>query len=112
MIGVTVLAFLAIFSTSLKNTFTGAIDRTVQGDLILQTDNFTTFPASAEQVIRDVPGVETGDLLPLPRGPHEPGGSQFLNTLDPETAPEVLTLRLAERRVRRALPAARPERAC
>jgi putative ABC transport system permease protein len=90
MIGVTVLAFLAIFSTSLKNTFTGAIDRTVQGDLILQTDNFTTFPASAEQVIRDVPGVQTAIFSRFPEVRTEPGGSQFLNTLDPETAPEVL----------------------
>jgi len=90
MIGVTVLAFLAIFSTSLKNTFTGAIDRTVQGDLILQTDNFTTFPASAEQIIRDVPGVETAIFSRFPEVRTTPGGSQFLNTLDPETAPEVL----------------------
>jgi putative ABC transport system permease protein len=90
MIGVTVLAFLAIFSTSLKNTFTGAIDRTIQGDLILQTDNFTTFPASSEQIIRDVPGVETAIFSRFPEVRTEPGGSQFLNTLDPETAPEVL----------------------
>ncbi len=90
MIGVTVLAFLAIFSTSLKNTFTGAIDRTVQGDLILQTDNFTTFPASAEKVIRDVPGVETAIFSRFPEVRTQPGGSQFLNTLDPETAPQVL----------------------
>ncbi|MGE0028565.1 MAG: ABC transporter permease [Thermoleophilia bacterium] len=90
MIGVTVFVFLAIFSTSLKNTFTGAIDRTVQGDLILQTDNFTTFPASAEQVIRDVPGVETAIFSRFPEVRTQPGGSQFLNTLDPETAPQVL----------------------
>jgi putative ABC transport system permease protein len=90
MIGVTVLAFLAIFSTSLKNTFTGAIDRTVQGDLILRTDQFTTFPASAEKVIRDVPGVQTAIFSRFPEVRTEPGGSQFLNTLDPQTAPEVL----------------------
>ncbi len=90
MIGVTVLAFLAIFSTSLKDTFTGAIDRTVQGDLILQTDNFTTFPASAEGVIRGVPGVETAIFSRFPEVRTEPGGSQFLNTLDPQTAPDVL----------------------
>lgn len=90
MIGVTVLAFLAIFSTSLKNTFTGAIDRTVQGDLILRTDNFTSFPASAERVIRDVPGVQTAIFSRFPEVRTEPGGSQFLNTLDPATAPQVL----------------------
>jgi putative ABC transport system permease protein len=90
MIGVTVLAFLAIFSTSLKDTFTGAIDRTVQGDLILQTETFTTFPASAEGVIRGVPGVETAIFSRFPEVRTEPGGSQFLNTLDPQTAPDVL----------------------
>ena len=47
MIGVGLVAFVAIFAAGLKDSFTGAIDRTVQGDLILQTDNFNTFPAAA-----------------------------------------------------------------
>lgn len=86
MIGVTVLAFLAIFSTSLTNTFTGAIDRTVQGDLILQTNNNRSFPASAETVVRGVPGVRTVSFLRIPEVRTRPGGGQFLNAVDPASA--------------------------
>jgi len=89
MIGVGLVAFVAIFAAGLKDSFTGAIDRTLQGDLILQTDNFTAFPAAAQQVVDSTPGVAASQFLRFPEIRTDPGGSQFLNTIDPATASEV-----------------------
>ena len=81
MIGVGLVTFVAIFASGLKESFTGAIDRTIQGDLILQTDNFDVFPAAVGGVVREVPGVETVELLRFPEVRTDPGGTQFLNTV-------------------------------
>ena len=89
MIGVGLVTFVAIFAAGLKESFTGAIDRVIQGDLILQTDNFDAFPAASGDVIRDVPGVDVVQLLRFPEVRTNPGGSQFLNTIDPATAEQV-----------------------
>jgi putative ABC transport system permease protein len=89
MIGVGLVSFVAIFASGLKDSFTGAIDRTIQGDLILQTDNFEPFPAAVEQAVLEVPGVEAADFIRFPEIRAEPGGSQFLNVLDPSVAPRV-----------------------
>jgi putative ABC transport system permease protein len=89
MIGVGLVAFVAIFAAGLKESFTGAIDRTLQGDLILQTDNFTTFPAGAKGVVDATPGVAASQFLRFPEVRTEPGGTQFLNTIDPATAARV-----------------------
>jgi putative ABC transport system permease protein len=89
MIGVGLVTFMAVFAAGLKESFTGAIDRTLQGDLILQTDNFEPFPAAVEPVVRDVPGVEATEFLRFPEIRAAPGGDQFLNTIDPVNAPRV-----------------------
>ena len=89
MIGVGLVSFVAIFAAGLKESFTGAIDRVIQGDLILQTDNFETFPAATGPAVRAVPGVETVELIRFPEVRTEPGGTQFLNTIEPSTAPRV-----------------------
>lgn len=89
MIGVGLVAFVAIFAAGLKESFTGAIDRTLQGDLILQTDNFTTFPAAAANVVDSSEGVAASQFLRFPEVRTEPGGTQFLNTIDPASAAQV-----------------------
>lgn len=89
MIGVGLVTFVAIFAAGLKDSFTGAIDRTLQGDIILQTDNFTPFPAAAEGVTRSVEGVEATEFIRFPEIRAEPGGTQFFNTIDPASAPRV-----------------------
>jgi putative ABC transport system permease protein len=89
MIGVGLVTFVAIFAAGLKESFTGAIDRTLQGDLILQTDNFEPFPAAAEPVVKDTPGVEATQFLRFPEIRATPGGSQILNTIDPATASRI-----------------------
>lgn len=89
MIGVGLVAFVAIFASGLKESFTGAIDRVIQGDVIMQTDNFTPFPAAVGPAVREVPGVDTVELIRFPEVRTDPGGNQFLNTVDPTTAPKV-----------------------
>jgi putative ABC transport system permease protein len=89
MIGVGLVSFVAIFADGLKSSFTGAIDRVFQGDLLLQTDNFGTFPEGVGNAIRDVAGVATVELIRFPEVRTQPGGTQFLNTIDPDNAPEV-----------------------
>jgi putative ABC transport system permease protein len=89
MIGVGLVAFVAIFAAGLKDSFTGAIDRTLQGDLILQTDTFSPFPAAASGVVDSTEGVAASQFLRFPEVRTEPGGSQFLNTIDPSTAAQV-----------------------
>ncbi|HEX2503125.1 MAG TPA: ABC transporter permease [Miltoncostaeaceae bacterium] len=89
MIGVGLVTFVAIFAAGLKDSFTGAIDRTLQGDLIIRTDNFDPFPAASEQEVRSVPGVEATEFLRFPEIRAEPGGTQFLNTIDPAEAARV-----------------------
>ncbi|MBJ7454751.1 MAG: ABC transporter permease [Thermoleophilia bacterium] len=89
MIGVGLVAFVAIFAAGLKDSFTGAIDRTLQGDLILQTDTFSPFPAAASGVVDSTEGVAASQFLRFPEVRTEPGGSQFLNTIDPTTAAQV-----------------------
>jgi putative ABC transport system permease protein len=89
MIGVGLVSFVAIFADGLKTSFTGAIDRVIQGDLILQTENFTPFPAGVGPVVGEVQGVETVELIRFPEVRTNPGGTQFLNTIDPEDAPRV-----------------------
>ena len=89
MIGVGLVTFVAIFADGLKASFTGAIDRTIQGDLILQTDSFSPFPAAVEPVVEDVDGVAATQFLRFPEIRAEPGGNQFLNTMDPSNAARV-----------------------
>lgn len=89
MIGVGLVAFVAIFAAGLKESFTGAIDRVIQGDVIMQTDDFTTFPAAVGPAARQVPGVDVVELIRFPEIRASPGGTQFLNTIDPATAPDV-----------------------
>jgi putative ABC transport system permease protein len=89
MIGVGLVTFVAIFADGLKASFTGAIDRVVQGDLILRTDNFDPFPAAVEPEVASVPGVAATEFLRFPEIRAQPGGSQFLNTIDPAEAARV-----------------------
>ena len=92
MIGVGLVSFVAIFAAGLKDSFTGAITRTIQGDLILQSSTFEPFPAAVEDAVRGVPGVEDAAFIRFPEIRTEPGGTQFLNAFDPDVGPRVLDL--------------------
>ncbi len=107
MIGVGLVTFVAIFAAGLKESFTGAIDRTLQGDLILQTDNFEPFPAASEQEVRERAG-RRGDRVPaLPGDPRRAGRDPVPEHDRPCRGRPRLRLRLAGRRVGRPLRPAR-----
>jgi putative ABC transport system permease protein len=89
MIGVGLVAFVAIFAAGLKKSFGDAIDQVVQGDLILQADNFQPFPAASTPVVGGVSGVQTVEPLRFDEVKINRGGTDSLNAVDPTTAPRV-----------------------
>jgi len=89
MIGVGLVAFVAIFAAGLKKSFGDAIDQVVQGDLILQSDNFQPFPAASTPAVAAVPGVGTVEPLRFDEVKINRGGTDFLNAVDPAKATSV-----------------------
>jgi putative ABC transport system permease protein len=89
MIGVGLVAFVAIFAAGLKQSFGDAIDKVVQGDLILNTDSFQGFPAASTPVVAAVPGVADVEPLRFDSVKINRGGTDSLNALDPARATRV-----------------------
>ncbi|HEY4279559.1 MAG TPA: FtsX-like permease family protein [Conexibacter sp.] len=59
MIGVALVAFIAIFAAGLKASIDHAIDDGLRGQLVAETDNFTPLPSTAARSLSQVPGVRT-----------------------------------------------------
>jgi putative ABC transport system permease protein len=89
MIGVGLVAFVAIFADGIKASFNDAIDKTVHGDLILTTSNFDAFPATSTAAIRNTEGVALVEPIRFAEVKVNRGGTEFLNTIDPANAPKV-----------------------
>ena len=89
MIGVGLVAFVAIFAAGIKQSFGDAVDRVVQGDLILTTDNFNNFPAASTPVIAAVPGVSTVVPIRFDEVKIGSGGTDSLNAINPRNATKV-----------------------
>ncbi|ADB52132.1 ABC transporter permease [Conexibacter woesei] len=58
MIGVALVAFVAIFAAGLKASIDQAVDRGVAASLVMQTDNFQPVPNSASRALGEVQGVD------------------------------------------------------
>jgi putative ABC transport system permease protein len=89
MIGVGLVAFVAIFAAGLKKSFGDAVDRVVQGDLILTTEHFNNFPASSTPVVASVPGVSTVEPIRFDNVKINRGGTDTLNAINPANATKV-----------------------
>ena len=57
MIGIGLVAFVAVFAQGLKASVTGAIDDTLRGDLIISGKSFQPIPAGSVGAVRSTPGV-------------------------------------------------------
>ena len=57
MIGIGLVAFVAVFAQGLKASFTDAIDNTLKGDLIVSGRSFSTIPAGTIAATENTPGV-------------------------------------------------------
>lgn len=58
MVGLGLVVFVAIFTSSLKESFSGQIDRLIAADLVISTDGFEHLPRSAGEEAARVSGVE------------------------------------------------------
>ncbi|UJA21111.1 FtsX-like permease family protein [Thermoleophilia bacterium SCSIO 60948] len=93
MIGVALVAFVAIFAAGIRASIDDAIDSTLQGDLIVaNTDGFSDIPAAVTDEIAAIDGVATASPLRYTQDEVEGAGAGFLTLVDPATAAEVLTL--------------------
>jgi putative ABC transport system permease protein len=95
MIGLALVVFVAVFAAGISKSVGAAVDRNIQGDLILQNiDGFSPIPAKAVQAAGRVPGVETRSAMYFSsaRIVSPVSGSIQVSGVDPATISPVLTL--------------------
>ncbi len=86
MIGIGLVAFVAVFAQGLKASVTGAIDTTLRGDLIISGKSFQAIPQASVAAVKAVPGVS--DVVAVLTDPArtETGSRTTVFGLDPEAA--------------------------
>ena len=89
MIGVALIVFVATFVNGFKDSFLGAIDRSITSDLIIQGQNFGSVPAAAVTQANKVPGVKAASGLQFTEAKINHGGTDVVNGVDPATFADV-----------------------
>jgi putative ABC transport system permease protein len=84
MIGVALISFVAVFVNGFKDSFLGAIDRSITSDMIVQGQNFQPIPASSLTTAAQVPGVQTATGILFAQAKVNNGGTDTVNGVDPE----------------------------
>jgi putative ABC transport system permease protein len=93
MIGVALVAFVAIFAAGLKASIDDAVDRGVRGDLVVQSENFQPVPQAASRTLAAVPGVETVSPVRFANARVDGvDGTKAVTGVDPATVNDVLDL--------------------
>lgn len=91
MIGLGLVAMVTILASSLKASFTSALEQTLKADLTLTTTSFTPFSPEVADLVRAVP--EAGSVSELRQNGFRINGStSFVTAVDPETIEQVATL--------------------
>jgi putative ABC transport system permease protein len=85
MIGVALIVFVAVFVNGFKESFLGAIDRSITSDMIIQGENFQTIPAPVVHAAAKVPGVATATGIQFADAKIGNGGIDTVNGVDPAT---------------------------
>ena len=84
MIGVGLVVFVAVFVNGFKDSFLGALDRSVTSDLIIQPDNFDSgMPREAVSAAGAVPGVQVSTGIQITEAKIGHGGTDEINGIDP-----------------------------
>ena len=92
MIGLGLVAMVAILSASLKASFDAALSDTLKADLVLSTSSFVPFSPDAAAKAREVPGVAAASEFR--QGAFRVNGSTaFLTAVDPTTIDQVTSLK-------------------
>lgn len=98
MIGVALVVFVGVFTSSLKASITDGIDEQIAGDLaILNKDGFSPIPSRIGDEVADIEGV--GVVAPtanLTVNIVETGEDEFVSGLEPAAAAQVFNLDWAE----------------
>jgi len=89
MIGVGLMVFVTIFLHGLQESFTGALDRIVQADLVITGRNFENMPAGATPRTAEVPGVDQVVSVEFQEVRIGRGGTDFMNGVDPQGAEQL-----------------------
>jgi putative ABC transport system permease protein len=94
MIGLALVAFVAVFAAGLRGSINDAIDKTIAGDLIVaHTDGFSDIPVQIADAAGELDGVSAAS--PLRYTQSEVRGAEgggYLTLVEPESAADVLTL--------------------
>ena len=91
MIGIGLVIFMAVFAQGLKQSFTGAIDRSVQGDLIVTANGGQPLPGGLLSAVRASSGV--GSAAAIRDVEVRVGSSsQSIAAVDPQTFPRLVRL--------------------
>lgn len=97
MIGVALVAFVAIFAAGLKASIDDAVDRGLRGDLVVQSETFQPVPQAASTTLAGVPGVET--VSPVRFGSARidgVDGTKSVTGVDPATVQDALDITWSE----------------
>lgn len=89
MVGVALVAFVAIFVNGFKASFSGAFEDAVTADFVI-SDPTSLTPEGAAAAARRLPGVETATNFRTGKGRLENGDDVTLDGLDPADAARVL----------------------
>ncbi len=94
MIGLALVAFVAVFAAGIRGSIDDAIDKTLASDLIISNnDGFSDIPAASAKAVRSIDGVAVASPLRYTEADVEgASGGGFLTLIDPRTADQVLTL--------------------
>lgn len=93
MIGVTLVAFVAIFAAGLKASIDEAVNNGLKGDLVVQSETFQPVPQSASRALAEVPGVGVVSPVRFGVGQVVDGGDKVqISGVDPATVSDVFTV--------------------
>jgi putative ABC transport system permease protein len=91
MIGLGLVAMVAILASSLKASFDAALEESLKADFTVATTNFTPFSPDVATQVAGVPGVLAASAFR--QGGFQVGGqSAFVTGIDPATASDVTSL--------------------
>ncbi len=94
MIGLGLVAMVAILSASLKASFDAILSDTVKADFILSTSSFVPFSPDVASKTSQVPGVAA--VAEFRQGGFQVSGkTEFVSAVDPATVDQVMTLNVS-----------------
>jgi putative ABC transport system permease protein len=94
MIGIALVAFVAVFAAGIRGSIDDAIDKTISGDLILANDDgFSDIPAGSARAVGSIHGVQVASPIRYTQAEVDgASGGGFLTLVDPKTVTQVMTL--------------------